>query len=41
MENYFAHHVFAEIQSTIDNDEEELNNQHEQEADRDFVLFEI
>lgn len=41
LENNFPNHIFAQIQCTIDDNEEKLNNQHEQEQNGHFVLLKI
>lgn len=41
LENDFAKHVLPQIESSIDDDEEELNNQHKQERDRNFVFGKV
>lgn len=41
LENYFTDHIFTQIQSPINDNEEELNDQHEQKCDRDFILLKV
>lgn len=41
LKDYFAQQVLSQVQSSVNDDENELQQQHDQKCNGDFVLFQI